>query len=212
MANRMFPLLIAGALALTITGCGKAAPSSKKVATPSSRSTSTPPSPTSRSTPSSGTRTTSSTPSSPSRSKPTEVTPPPPPAGIYSEMTIAVKSVIAEGKTQANGQALSVFLLNIAVTNPTSGIVPLHLNDLTVEPENAAHYQYSNTDQVKTGLTAQNSLFPWPVNASSPGSVIVYVHPGETVSGDITVAVPAQSRYQIVWGGSNRSVVTFQAP
>ncbi|WP_053958998.1 hypothetical protein [Sulfobacillus thermosulfidooxidans] len=136
-------------------------------------------------------------------------TPIPPQAGVYSEMTIQVSHAVAEGHAMVNGQSVNVYALTVSIHNPTSAMIPLALNDFSVEPLHASAYTYSYNDVMHSPLTASSSLFPLPVDSSSPSSVVRYIQPGSNISGTITVMVPPSSAYQIVWGDSSTPAATF---
>lgn len=139
-------------------------------------------------------------------------TPAPPQAGVYSEMTIRVTKVTPEGQDTVNGQRLDAYTLTVSVNNPTSAMIPLSLNDFTVEPLRATTYSYSYNDVKTSWLTAGNSLFPLPLKASTPSAVIRYVEPGSSIQGQITVMVPPSSSYQVRWGDSTHIAATFASP
>lgn len=202
----MKPLLLGmvgiGGLGLVVSGCGHTAPlaataPSSSTVPAAAGSPSVSPSGTSALSP-------SSTPS------PFPSTPPPPNAGIVTELTVQVQRAVWEGTLQLNGRTREVYLLQVALRNPTSGLVPIHLNTLTVETAGSSASSYSANDVVAQGLSPGNSLFPWPVDASHPATDTRYVEPGQTVVGDMTVAVPSSAQgYQIVWSGSAIVVATF---
>ncbi|WP_028962880.1 hypothetical protein [Sulfobacillus thermosulfidooxidans] len=195
-----------------LAGCGQqsAAPSSSTFGGASAQKT-TSPSPSSRNTAPTSATPTSSKPSQASDNMTMTIpsTPAPPQAGVYSEMTIAVTHVIAEGHETVNGQSMNVYALTVTIHNPTSALIPLALNDFSVEPLHASAYTYSYNDVMHAPLTASSSLFPLPVDSSSPSSVVRYIQPGSAVSGTITVMVAPSSAYQIVWGGTTKVATTF---
>lgn len=125
-------------------------------------------------------------------------------------MTVQVAHVVPEGSQNVSGQRVAVYALSLSIHNPTSAMIPLYLNDLSVEPQGAA-YRYSYNDRATAGLTSANSLFPWPVDAQAPGSVTAYVQPGGTLAGTITVEVAPAADYQVVWGGQSTPAATFSA-
>ncbi len=139
-------------------------------------------------------------------------TPAPPQAGVYSEMFIHITQVTSEGSLVVNGHHMDTYSLNVTVHNPTSAMIPLSLNDFTVEPLHASQYSYSDNDVKTSSLSAQTTLFPLPINASDPSLAIRYIEPGASVHGLVTVMVPPSSSYQVVWGDSNHAATTFQVP
>lgn len=114
-----------------------------------------------------------------------------------------VVGVKADGTASTSGVSEAVYLVTITVHNPTSGVVNLYLNDFSaVKP--GGPFKYSWNDYVTSGLSSQNSLFPWPVHPSTPASNMRYVFPGNSITGAVTVEVPAgSSQYQMVWGAPN---------
>ena len=195
-------VLVAGAAA----GCGQSSPPSSNASfgaphvTPSPAPTSSTTSPSASVAASSPAPSTTTPPS----------TPAPPQAGVYSQMTVQVAHVAPEGSQNVSGQRVAVYALSLSIHNPTSAMIPLYLNDLSVEPQGAA-YRYSYNDRATAGLTSANSLFPWPVDAQAPGSVTAYVQPGGTLAGTITVEVAPAADYQVVWGGQSTPAATFSA-
>jgi hypothetical protein len=126
-------------------------------------------------------------------------------------MTIKVTHISTEGHETRNGSLWNVMALTVTIANPTSAMIPLHLNDFSVEPQGAAHYQYSDNDAATAGLTPSTSLFTLPVAASYPGSVTTYVQPGSSLTGVVTVEVAPASHYQIVWASQSTAAATFSA-
>lgn len=139
--------------------------------------------------------------------------PPPPNSGAYSNLKMQIVSVKADGTASTSGASEPVYLVTLTVENPTSGVISLYLNDFSaIRP--GGPYSYSWNDYVSTGLSSQNSLFNWPVNPSTPNSNSRYVFPGKSITGVVTVEVPAgSSQYQMVWGAPNSgSVATTFTP
>ncbi|WP_197648395.1 hypothetical protein [Sulfobacillus thermosulfidooxidans] len=142
----------------------------------------------------------SSSPSSTTPSQEQSVTPPPPPgAGSYQELHIVVEHATNEGTTTINGQSLQVDLLTLKVENPTSGIIGLALNDVSVL---AGNRSYSWNDFSLKGLNENNSLFPYPPTPKSPSADVTQILPDRPLTGDITVLVPARSSYELVFNGT----------
>ncbi|OLZ11708.1 hypothetical protein [Sulfobacillus thermosulfidooxidans] len=128
------------------------------------------------------------------------VTPPPPPgAGSYRELHIVVEHATNEGTTTINGQSLQIDLLTLKVENPTSGIIGLALNDVSVL---AGNNSYSWNDFSSKGLSENNSLFPYPPTPKSPSADVTQILPDRPLTGDITVLVPARSSYELVFNGT----------
>ncbi len=156
----------------------------------------------------------SSVPSSRAASSSHHTTPPapdsptPPQAGVYSEMTIQVAQVAADGPHTINGRTLNAYTLSVSIHNPTSAMIPLALNDFSVEPWASQTYFYSHNDVLRDHSMTP-SLFPVPIKSSNPSSVVRYIQPGSSVTGDITVMVPPSPRYQVIWGGSTKAAATF---
>ncbi len=191
------------------SGCGQSSSSAANTSFGGSSHTATPSSsPAPSKTPTSSSR---ATPVSKTQSQ-SFPTPPPPQAGVYSEMIIRVTNVTSQGSTTINGHRLDVYSLNVSVHNPTSAMIPLNLNDFTAEPLHQGAYSYSYNDVKTSQLQANTSLFPLPVKASSPSSVVRYVKPGASVHGLVTVMLPPSSSYQVVWSDSNHAATTFQVP
>lgn len=224
MRLRSFVLVASVSGMTLLSGCGLfGSSSSHHSQTPSSTpatgstsstSSSTPPS---SSTPSSSSA--SSTPSSTSASvsvsssttTPTTVQAPSPPgAGNYMELHVAVPSVTREGTATSSGKTLNLYLVKFSVTNPTSSLIQLTLNDMTVVPSGQA-YHYSWNDYASSGLSSSTSLFPYPLTPTHPNSTVLDVFPGQTKKGTVTVQVPPSSQYQVRWGdsGSSAVVATF---
>lgn len=197
-----FALVICSVLAAgAAAGCGQSSPPSSNASFGAPHVTPSP----------APTSSTTSPSASPAASSPAPAsTPAPPQAGVYSQMTVQVAQVAPEGYQNVSGQRVVVYALSLSIHNPTSAMIPLYLDDLSVEPQGAS-YRYSYNDRATAGLTSANSLFPWPVDAQAPGSVTAYVQPGGTLAGTITVEVAPAANYQVVWGGQSTPAATFPA-
>lgn len=138
-------------------------------------------------------------------------TTPPPGAGTYSGLTVQVVSMTEVGTASTSGSRLPVWLVRLSITNPTTALVPLTLNDFSVVPTGAAG-TYSWNDSAAQSLSSTNSLF-WPISTSDPAAHPAYVPSGATVTGDVTVEVPTASQYRWVWGNpaSGTTATTFSA-
>ncbi len=164
--------------------------------TPSPSPSQTPsPSPSTQPTSASPSHSKTSAPSSPSQSPP-----PPPGAGSYRELRIFVQNAKFEGTSTVNGQRLNVFLLTLKVENPTSGMIGLTLNDLSVRANNRT---YSWNDFSNAGLTKTNSLFGYPPTPKDADGDVVQILPGRPLTGDMTVQVPNSSQYQLLFNGTS---------
>lgn len=199
--------------AVALAGCGSAVSGSPPApsTTPSGSSSSAAPSKTSSSSSTGvGQGTSVRVTNSQSHSISGEV-PLPPGAGSYTGLKAHVDSVVAEGTALINGHTLSVYRVRLTVTNPTSALVILALNDVTASPLGQTP-SYSWNDEVTTGLSSANSLFPYPLTPQSPQSTTVNIFPGQSVTGDVTVAVPRASSYAVSWweqGSSGPILATF---
>ncbi len=202
--------LMALPLVAVLAGCGfhSASPahhkphvlrssSSVSPSTAPSPSPSTQPSSSPSVTPSSSSPTTSQSKTSPS---PSQTPPPPPGAGSYRELRIFVQHAQPEGTRMVNGQRLNIYLLTLKVENPTSGMIGLALDDVSVQ---ANHRLYSWNDFSLTGLTKSNSLFGYPPTPKDPDGDVTQILPGRPLTGDITVQVPSASQYQLVFNGTS---------
>jgi len=137
-------------------------------------------------------------------------TPVPPPAGAYSDLTVQVVAMTQVGTANTSGANLPVWLVRLSITNPTTAMVPLELNDFSVVPVGSAGV-YSWNDSDAAALTATNSLF-WPIDTTDPGAHPAFIASGATVTGDVTVEVKSAARYDWVWGNpaSGTIATTFQ--
>lgn len=133
----------------------------------------------------------------------------PPGPGSYSSLTVQVVSMTQVGTATTSGNRLPVWLLRLSITNPTTAMVPLVLNDFSVVPSGATG-TYSYNDSAASALTSSNSLF-WPISASDPAAHPAYVPSGATVTGDVTVEAPTATQYRWVWGNpaSGTTATTF---
>ncbi len=219
MRLRLGFFILTGAVAFAAAGCGTsaAAPTTTNFNAPSKTEATPAPSPSSASatpTPTPTPVSSSSSPSahvSPTAKSPSVSTPAPPQAGVFTAMTIRVSHIATEGQQTQNGVSLNVLALTVTIANPTSAMIPLHLNDFTVEKQGAAHYAYSNNDVSAAGLTSSTSLFTLPVDATHPGSVTMYIQPGSSNTGVVTVEVPPASAYQVLWAGRSTPAATFSS-
>lgn len=137
-------------------------------------------------------------------------TPVPPPAGSYSDLTVQVVAMTQVGTADTSGVSLPVWLVRLSITNPTTAMVPLELNDFSVVPVGSAGV-YSWNDSDASALTATNSLF-WPIDTADPGAHPAFIASGATVTGDVTVEVKSAAHYNWVWGNpaSGTIATTFQ--
>lgn len=161
----------------------------------------------------SGTPTSSST--SPSitnlQSSTVSASPPAPPgAGSYSELQVKLDSVQPEGTATTTGTPLNLYLLKITVTNPTSSVISIALNDFTVSPLSHPG-TYSWNDYVTTGITSSNSLFPFPLYPRSPRATVLNAFPSQSYTGLVTIQVPSASKYGLMWNqsGTTNALATF---
>lgn len=156
----------------------------------------------------------SSSPSAPvqSQSSPTSpvLTSVPPAGGVASanQVQATVNSVKTDGSAQVNGQTDNVYLINVTLKNPTTAMILFQLNDLIVSPQGVLAASSLN-DYDMTGITQQNSLFPYPIVPTHPGAVVVRVPSGQSVTGDFTVEVPVASAYQVRLAGTSGAIATF---
>lgn len=134
--------------------------------------------------------------------------PPPPGAGSYSELRVTVNRVTPEG--QVAGSSSRTYLVALTVSNPTSSMITVTLNTLTVWPGGQSP-QYSENDRATAGLTSKDSLFPYPLTPAYPNSTQMNVFPGKNQTGDVTVEVPSASHYKVYWGqgSSLYQIATF---
>ncbi len=135
----------------------------------------------------------------------------PPGPGSYSSLTVQVVSMTEVGTATTSGSRLPVWLLRLSITNPTTAMVPLVLNDFSVIASGATP-TYSWNDSAAGALTSANSMF-WPISTSDPAAHPAYVPSGATVTGDVTVEVPTSAQYRWVWGSpsSGATATTFSA-
>ncbi|MDA8192857.1 MAG: hypothetical protein M0Z53_02490 [Thermaerobacter sp.] len=122
------------------------------------------------------------------------------------ELHVTVAGVTREGTATASGKSLNLYLVRFSIENPTSAMISLTLNDVTAVPAGQS-YSYSWNDYASTGLSSGTSLFPYPLTPKTPSSTVLNIFPAQTVSGDITVQVPAASSYQVKWGDSDSATV-----
>lgn len=138
-------------------------------------------------------------------SAPASPTPPAPPGtGSYTELKISVTKVVPEGTAYTSGHALNLYLLDIKVTNPTSAIITMALNDFSAV--SATSQAYSWNDYAETGLSSSNSFFPFPVTPASPQSTQVDIFPNQSRTGAVTVQVAPATQYQLIWGSAAAAV------
>jgi hypothetical protein len=135
---------------------------------------------------------------------------PPPGPGNYSGLTVQVVAMTQVGTATTSGTRLPVWLIRLSVTNPTTAMVPLELNDFSVVPVGAAG-TYSYNDSAAAALTSANSLF-WPIDVQDPGAHPAFIPSGATVTGDVTVEVKSAAQYRWVWGSpaTGTTATTFQ--
>ncbi|MDA8200611.1 MAG: hypothetical protein M0Z54_14520 [Thermaerobacter sp.] len=135
----------------------------------------------------------------------------PPGPGSYSSLTVQVVSMTQVGTATTSGNRLPVWLVRLSITNPTTALVPLMLNDFTVVPSGATGTNSYN-DSAAGALTSTNSLF-WPISTSDPAAHPAYIPSGATVTGDVTVEVSTATQYRWVWGSptTGTAATTFSA-
>lgn len=205
---------------VSLSGCGTAQTASTTTPTTRTSSQQSPspspsPSPSQSSSPSSTQSATSPSSSAPSSktivtstspSKNYTKNPPPPNAGAYSDLILKVNQVTSEGTAASSGRSLSLLRLKVTVTDPTSSMIALSMNDFAVMPSGQTGYVSSWNDYTTKGLTSSNTLFPFPFSPKSPQSYTILTRTGVSVTGDITVQVPNASQYRIVWASSHGKV------
>lgn len=136
-----------------------------------------------------------------------------PPAGGVAganQVQATVNSVQADGTAHVNGQSYDVYLLNVTLRNPTTAMILFQLNDIVVGPTGSST-AYSLNDFDLTGITEQNSLFPYPIVATHPAAVVVRVPSGASVTGDFTVETSNAPSYSVNIVGTSGAVATFSA-
>ncbi|MCY0878795.1 MAG: hypothetical protein OWU84_07640 [Firmicutes bacterium] len=140
------------------------------------------------------------------------VTAEPPVGGVTNpnQVQAAVNTVQAEGTVTVNGTPERLYLLNVTLHNPTPAMILFALNDIIVGPGNA-NPGSSRNDYVLTGVTASNSLFPYPIVPQHAEAVVVRVPSNRSVTGDFTVEVPVASSYSVWISGDNAPIAMFSA-
>lgn len=140
------------------------------------------------------------------------VTAAPPGGGVATpnQVQATVNSVLAEGTVTVSGQTEHLYLINLTLHNTTTGMILFPLNDVIVGPSHTTVTR-SRNDYRLTGITQQNSLFPYPIVPNHPQAVVRQVPSGASVTGSLTVEVPSASRYAIWISGENAPIATFSA-
>lgn len=136
-----------------------------------------------------------------------------PPAGGVAganQVQASVNSVQAEGNVQVNGQTEHLYLINVTLKNPTTAMILFSLSDLIVGPSQAEPVSSLN-DFNLTGVSQQNSLFPYPIVPQHASAVTANVPSGQSVSGSFTVEVPLASHYSIWISEESGAIATFSA-
>ncbi len=127
----------------------------------------------------------------------------PPGAGPYTGLSISVVQAVGEGQYKVAGHSLNAYLLTLKISNPTSGMVALSLNDFSTVD---GRTPYTWNDEDAQGLTSSNSLFSLPVTPASPNSDVTQILPGQPLTRDITVLVPPAPVYHVDWNGTDTAV------
>jgi hypothetical protein len=155
-------------------------------------------------------------PSSPAQASSTSAAPPPSfsgsvwspvaPAGVGSPagLKVSVLNVTPDGQSGNK----KVYLVDLSLTNITSSMILLTLNEFNVVAPGHTTL-YSDNDLVGRGLTSENSLFPYPLTPKDPIATTVEIPSGAQVNGDVTVIVPPASAYTVLLAGAELPAAHF---
>ncbi|MCY0899285.1 MAG: hypothetical protein OWU33_10205 [Firmicutes bacterium] len=140
------------------------------------------------------------------------ITQEPPVGGVTNpnQVEATVNRVNLEGTVRVDGSPDRLYLLNVTLRNPTPAMILFALNDILVGP-GSSNPQTSRNDYVLTGVTATNSLFPYPIVPTHAEAVVVRVPSNRAVTGNLTVEVPVAPSYSVWIAGDSAPVATFSA-
>jgi len=101
-----------------------------------------------------------------------------------------------------------VYLINMSLKNITTSVIPFALDDVIVAPTGSS-VTHSRNDYSLSGVTQENSLFPYPLVPSHAEAVVTLINSNTSVSGYFTAEVPIANQYAVHISGNASAIATF---